>query len=98
MIKITVDLYGTANKAAGWNRREIKPARETVTIADVLKIPTLKDGTTLFDLIAEGDLLKEKFGIFLSGRLLRHPVYLKTELGDGQEILILDFPFTLGGG
>ncbi len=98
MVKAIINTYGNANKEAGWNSQEIQLGKESATIADVIGAAKLADGKTLSDLIVEGDWLKDSYAIFLSGRLLSHPVDLKMEINDGAELLILDFPFILGGG
>jgi hypothetical protein len=97
-MKVVVNLYGNANKEAGWNSRDFELDRQQVTILDVLRLAGLPDGHSLADLIADGDRLRDDYAIFLSGRLLEHPTDLRAEVNNGDDILVLDFPFTLGGG
>ena len=98
MVKVIIKTYGSANKAAGWNSQEVKLEKEKVTLADVLRRAKLADGGSLFDLIADGNVLKDSYGIFLSGRFLSHPVDLTMGVKDGDYLAILDYPFMLGGG
>ena len=98
MVKVIINAYGSTNQEAGWGSQEVGLEKEDATIADALKSAKLKDGRTLFDLVAQGNKLKESYAIFLSGRLLWHPVDLRTEIKSGDRMVILDYPFTLGGG
>lgn len=98
MVKVNINTFGSANRDAGWNVREVELDKETVTLEDALRSAKLEDGRTLFDLIAEDNRLKDSYAIFLSGILLWNPVDLKMQVKDGDQLLILDFPFTAGGG
>lgn len=97
-MKVTIHLYGNANKEAGWNTRVFNLDNTQVRIIDTLKSARLSNGQTLADLIADGDWIKDNYAIFQSGRLLNHPTDLRAEVKDSDELLVLDFPFTLGGG
>jgi len=61
MSKMSISTYGSVNKEAGWNSQEVKAEKEKITIEDVLRSAELKDGRTLFDLIAEGNRIKENY-------------------------------------
>lgn len=61
MSKMSISTYGSVNKEAGWNSQEVKAEKEKITIEDVLRSSELKDGRALFDLIAEGNRIKENY-------------------------------------
>ena len=97
-MKVNIHLYGNANKEAGWNSQAFELEAPHSRIIDAFQSAKLPDGRTLADLVASDDWLKDSYAIFVSGRLLNHPTDLRMEIKDGDELLILDFPFTLGGG
>ena len=86
MAKVIINTYGSANKAAGWNSREVKLEKAEVAIEDVLKSAELEDGRTLFALVAKENGMKDNYAIFLRGRLLWHPVDLKMRIRSGDQL------------
>jgi len=98
MYRVRIKTFGSANRSTGWNSCEVELAKKRITIEEVLKSAQTQDGIALFDLITHDHELKKNHAIFLSGRLLQKPVDLQMNIKNGDEILILDFPFTLGGG
>ena len=97
-MKIGISTFGSTNKEAGWNNMEIEIEGDTASLAEALQLAKLQDGRSLLELIGENSLLKDSFAIFLSGTLLWHPVDLEQKIRNGDKLMILDFPFTLGGG
>jgi len=95
---VRINTFGSVNKTAGWNSRDVEVDLNTTTIEEVLRAVRVANGSTLYDLIGDGYLLKSNYAIFLNGRLVEHPVDLSREINNKDEINILDFPFTLGGG
>jgi hypothetical protein len=98
VVRVIVKTYGSVNKDAGWNSFELRIREEKVSLEKVLKLAVLKDQRSMFDLIASEKGLKENYAMFLRGQLLWQPVDLQMQIDSGDELLILDFPFTLGGG
>ena len=95
---VIVKTYGSVNKDAGWNYLELRIRGKKISLEKVLKLAVLKDQRSMFDLIASEKGLKENYAIFLCGRLIWQPVDLQMQIHSGDELLILDFPFTIGGG
>jgi hypothetical protein len=59
---------GRAAKAAGWRAKDVKVNDKSEAILiDVLKATPLKDGSSMFDLIAEKEKLKSDWALFVDG-------------------------------
>jgi len=84
-----------AGEAAGWRARQVKVNdKNEATLAEVLKATTLKDGSSMFDLIADKDNLKSDWALYVDGFLLPGSSSIKSTIKDSVQIHVWDYPFT----
>jgi hypothetical protein len=81
--------------AAGWRAREIRVDKPDVTVADIFRAVTLKDGRgTLYDLMCEEQGLKPEFALFIGGELLRGACDWQRPVMDSEQIHVVNWPMT----
>lgn len=99
MLKVTVIAYGSVSKEADWGHsKEVNFEQEKITVEDVLKSVTLKDGRLLFDLIGDENGIKDSYTVMLNGLILQSSKDLKKEVKDKDIVTALDFfRFLIGG-
>ena len=69
-----------------------------VTVEDVLHAVKLKDGRTMFELIADENGVKKGYTILLDGLPLWDSKDIKREISHQADITILDVLHFIGGG
>ncbi len=86
---------GRAAKAAGWLARDVRVNNESVApIKDVLKATPLADGSSMFDLIASNDNLKDDWALYVDGALMEGGSDITVPIKDSVQIHVWDYPFT----
>jgi hypothetical protein len=86
---------GRAAEAAGWRAKDVKVNDKSEAILiDVLKATPLKDGSSMFDLIAEKEKLKSDWALFVDGFPLEGNSNIKRPIKDNVQIHVWDYPFT----
>jgi len=86
---------GRAGEAAGWRAKEVKVNENSeATLAEVLKATTLKNGSSMFDLIADKESLKSDWALYVDGSLLPGSSSIKRNIKDSVQIHVWDYPFT----
>lgn len=83
---------GRAATAAGWRAREVRVDAATASIGDILRSVYLRDGASLFDLIAEPAGVRPDFAVFISGVLQRGAVDWSRPVADSEQIHVVDWP------
>ena len=86
---------GRAGEAAGWRARAVKVNdKNEATLAEVLKATKLKDGSSMFALIADKENLKSDWALYVDGFLLTGSASIKRKIKDSVQIHVWDYPFT----
>ena len=84
-----------AGQAAGWRAKEVKVNdKNEASLAEVLKATALKDGSSMFDLIADKENLKSDWALYVDGFLLTGSASIKRAIKDSVQIHVWDYPFT----
>ena len=83
-----------AGEAAGWRAKEVEVnEKNKATLAEVLKATILKDGSSMFDLIADKENLKSDWALYVDGFLLPGSSSIKKSIKDSVQIHVWDYPF-----
>ena len=98
IVKASINTYGSVNKEAGWNRKEVTLRQTRASVEDVLRSAELGDGRPLFDLVADASGLKKNYTIVLNGRPLWNHEDLGVEIKSGDQVAALDILYPIGGG
>lgn len=76
---------------AGWRAKAIEVNDKTeATLIDALKAAPLKDGRSMYDLIADEDKLKISWGLYIDGFYLPASSDIKRIIKDNIQIHIWD--------
>ena len=97
IMEITVNLHGSLKETVNWYSRGVHIVQEKATVEDVLKSIEWETDTSLFNIVADGEKMKLSYIFYLNGKLLWHPVNVKTEVSNNDQLDILDFPIIAGG-
>ena len=85
---------GRAANAAGWRAKDVKVNdKNEAILTDVLKATPLKDGSSMFDLIADEKHLKDDWALYVDGSLLEGGASIDNPVKDSVQIHVWDFPF-----
>jgi hypothetical protein len=88
-------MSGKVAGAAGWRAREVRVDKPAVTVEDIFRAVTLKDGaTTLYELVAEGTGLSPDYALYVGGELLRGACNWQRPIIDSEQIHVADWPMT----
>ena len=88
MAKVRLNTYASVNQQAGWNEKDI--ALDVGTVEEVLRSAKLKDGSSLFDLVADENGIKDGYVVFLNGRNVKNIKSLETEIKDEARLSVMD--------
>ena len=97
-MKVCISTYGTVNEEVGWSYKEVQLEQEKGTVEDVLRMIQLRDGTKLFNLVADTNGTKDNYTILLNGHRLWDRQDIKMEIKSGDLIAVMDFLYPIGGG
>ena len=88
---------GRAAQATGWRAKDVKvnDASEA-SLIDVLKATPLSDGSSMFDLIADKENLKDDWALYVNGGLMEGGSSINIPIKDSVQIHVWDYPFTIG--
>ncbi len=76
---------------SGWRARAIEiPGKPEARLTEILKAAILKDGKTLYDLIASGNHLKPDFALYVNGLLLPGSSPILQTVKDSTQIHVVD--------
>ena len=98
MVKVIISTYGSVNKEAGWDCKEIKLEQARVTVGDVLRSAELGGGRTLFDLVGHESGIKDGYTILLNERPLWNSDDLGIEIKSEDQVAALDILYPIDGG
>ena len=77
--------------SAGWRARAVEiPGKTKAQLTEILKAASLKDGKTLYDLIASGDNLKPDFALYVNGLLRLGSSSILQTVNDSTQIHVVD--------
>ena len=84
---------GRAIKSGSWRARAIRiDGKNEVSLSEVLQAAVLKDGRSLFDLIAEKDRLKSDWSLYVDGFMLPGDSSIERTVKDNVQIHVMDYP------
>ena len=85
------NLSEQATILAGWRAKAIQVNDKTeATLIDALKATRLKDGSSMYDLIADENELKVGWGLYLDGYYFPASSSIKRIIKDSTQIYIRD--------
>ncbi|MCF8095507.1 MAG: hypothetical protein K9J79_09140 [Desulfobacteraceae bacterium] len=80
-----------AAKAAGWGAKEVKVSgKNEASLIEILKATPLKDDSSMYELIAEKENLKDDWALFVDGSLIEGGYSIQKTIKDNVQIHVRD--------